>query len=61
LTCTGRVLFRWRSQPNQVTGDMTYGTAEHIKDIEDAHIHAYMPLAERGQRTGYDGLADAHL
>ena len=46
------VLFRWRNWPNQVTGDMTYGTTENIKAIEDAHIHAYIPLAERGQRTG---------
>ena len=52
------VLFRWRNWPNQVTGDMTYGTAENIKAIEDAHIHAYIPLAERGQRTGYYGQAD---
>ena len=52
------VLFRWRTWPNQVTGDMTYGTVENIKAIEDAHIHAYIPLAERGQRTGYYGLAD---
>ena len=52
------VLFRWHHWPNQVSGDMTYGTAEHIKSIEDAHIHAYIPLAERGQRTGYYGLAD---
>jgi transposase len=52
------VLFRWCSRPNQVTGDMTYGTAENIKAIEDAHIHAYIPIAERGQRTGYYGLAD---
>src|SRR5215470_5991307 len=47
------VLFRWHNWPNQVTGDMTYGTVENIKAIEDAHIHASMPLAERGQRTGY--------
>jgi Transposase domain (DUF772)/Transposase DDE domain len=46
------VLFRWRHWPNQVTGDMTYGTTENLKAIEDAHIHAYMPLAERGQRPG---------
>ena len=52
------VLFRWRNWPNQVTGDMTYGTAENIKAIEEAHIHAYIPIAERGQRTGYYGLAD---
>jgi hypothetical protein len=52
------VLFRWHHWPNQVTGDMTYGTVENIRAIEDAHIHAYIPLAERGQRTGYYGLAD---
>ena len=40
---------------------MTYGTVENITAIEDAHIHAYIPLAERGQRTGYYGLTDAHL
>lgn len=46
------VLFRWRMRPKQVTGDMTYGTIENIKAIEDAHIRAYIPVAERGQRTG---------
>jgi transposase len=51
------VLFRWRMRLKHVTGDMTYGTVENIKAIEDAHIRAYMPLAERGQRTGYYGLA----
>ncbi|GHO49763.1 transposase [Ktedonospora formicarum] len=42
------VLFRQRVQPTQVTGDMMYGTIENIKAIEDAHIRAYMPVAERG-------------
>jgi len=51
------VLFRWHSLPNQVTGDMTYGTAKNNKAIEDAHIHAYISIAERGQRTGYYRLA----
>ncbi len=51
------VLFRWRMRPKQVTGDMIYGTIENIKAIEDAHIRAYIPVAERGQRTGYYGLA----
>jgi transposase len=51
------VLFRWRIQPKQVTGDATYGTMENLKGIEDAHIRAYIPVAEKGQRTGYYGLA----
>jgi transposase len=39
-----RVCFRWRLQPKQVTGDTKYGTIENIKAIEDAGIHAYIPL-----------------
>ena len=38
-----RVLFRWRIRPKQVTGDMTYGTVENIKAIEDVHLRAYIP------------------
>jgi hypothetical protein len=30
---------------------------ENLKGIEDAHIRAYIPVAEKGQRTGYYGLA----
>ncbi|QBD77277.1 hypothetical protein EPA93_15265 [Ktedonosporobacter rubrisoli] len=52
-----RILFRWRLRPRQVTGDMMYGTIEIIKALEDAHIRAYIPVAERGQRAGYYGLA----
>lgn len=51
------VLFRWHIQPRQITGDATYGTMENLKGIEDAHIRAYIPVAEKGQRTGYYGLA----
>lgn len=52
-----RILFRWHIRPSQATGDMMYGTTEIIKALEDAHIRAYIPIAERGQRTGYYGLA----
>jgi len=51
------VFFRWRLQPKQATGDTTCGTMENLKGIEDAHIRAYIPVAEKGQRTGYYGLA----
>ena len=30
---------------------------ENLKGIEDAHIRAYIPVAEKGQRTGYYGLS----
>jgi transposase len=52
-----RILFRWRLRPSQATGDMMYGTTEIIKALEDAHIRAYIPIAERGQRPGYYGSA----
>jgi Transposase DDE domain len=52
-----RVSFRWRVRPKQVTGDATYGTVEIIKALEDAHIRAYIPVADKGQRTDYYGLA----
>jgi hypothetical protein len=52
-----QVSFRWRVRPKQATGDTTYGTVENIKAMEDAHIRAYVPIAEKGQRTGYYGLA----
>ncbi len=52
-----RVSFRWRVRCKQATGDAAYGTVEIIKALEDAHIRAYIPVAEKGQRTGYYGLA----
>jgi transposase len=52
-----RLVFRWHIRPSQATGDMMYGTIEIIKALEDARIRAYIPVAERGQRTGYYGSA----
>lgn len=52
-----RIVFRWHLRPSQATGDMMYGTTEIIKALEDAHIRAYIPVAERGQRPGYYGTA----
>src|SRR6266581_3926349 len=50
--------FRWRLRPKQVTADSLYGTGENLKAIEEAHIRAYIPVAERGQHNmGYYGLA----
>lgn len=52
-----RIVFRWHLRPEQATGDMMYGTTEIIKALEDAHIRAFIPIAERGQRPGYYGSA----
>jgi hypothetical protein len=50
--------FRWRLRPKQVTADSLYGTGENLQAIEEAHIRAYIPVAERGQSNmGYYGLA----
>src|SRR5438046_7555815 len=50
--------FRWHLLPKQVTADSLYGTGENLKAIEEAHIRAYIPIAERGQSNmGYYGLA----
>jgi hypothetical protein len=50
--------FRWHLLPKQVTADSLYGTGENLKAIEEAHIRAYIPVAERGQHNmGYYGLA----
>jgi len=50
--------FRWHLWPKQVTADSLYGTGENLKAIEEAHIRAYIPIAERGQHNmGYYGLA----
>ena len=50
--------FRWHLWPDQVTADSLYGTGENLKAIEEAHIRAYIPIAERGQHNmGYYGLA----
>jgi hypothetical protein len=43
LVC--RVRFRWKLQPRRVTGDAAYGTLDNIRVLEDAGLHAYMPLS----------------
>jgi len=50
--------FRWHLRPKQITADSLYGTGENLKAIEEAHMRAYIPIAERGQHNmGYYGLA----
>jgi hypothetical protein len=51
-----RTQFRWKLRPHQVTGDTTYGTLDIIQAVEDAHIRAYMPLAEPGERNALLGI-----
>jgi hypothetical protein len=51
-----RTQFRWKIRPRQVTGDTTYGTLDIIQAVEDAHIRAYMPLAEPGERNSFLGM-----
>src|SRR5581483_5534581 len=51
-----RTRFRWKLRPKQVTGDTPYGTLNIIQGVEDAHIRAYMPLAEPGERNPLLGM-----
>ncbi len=53
-----RSRFRWHLDLDHVTGDTTYGTVEHIVALEDAGIHAYVPLSECGTRPGCFGKSD---
>ena len=46
-----RVCFRWQLQPQQVTGDTKYGTAENVTAIEAAGIRAYIPLPDWDARS----------
>jgi transposase len=46
--------FRWRLRPRQVTGDTTYATGDIIRAVEDAGMHAYLPLAD-WDRTAFYG------
>src|SRR5829696_9007073 len=45
-----RVRFRRKLHPRQATGDTTYGTVENIVALEDAGIHAYVPLPDMNHR-----------
>jgi hypothetical protein len=49
------VCFRWQLQPDFACGDTTYGTLENIVALENAHIRAYTPLPDCGQRTPFYG------
>ena len=51
LDLVWRARFRWRLQPEQVTGDTTYGTMENIAALETAGIRAYVPLPDWEERT----------
>ncbi len=51
-----RTQFRWKVRPKQVTGDTTYGTLDIIQAVEDAHIRAYLPLAEPGDSNPLFGI-----
>jgi hypothetical protein len=61
-----RVCYRRKLWPRQVTGDTTYGTAEHIVALEAVGIRVYVPLRDFDHRTlffgrdafAYDARAD---
>ena len=44
--------FRWKLRPHHITGDSVYGTLPNVKAVEQAGIHAYMPIIDytRGKR-----------
>ncbi len=50
--------FRWQLPLEHVTGDTKYGTVENIVAIENAGIHAYVPLTDCGTRPGCFGKQD---
>jgi transposase len=50
-----RVTFRWKLDPKRAIADTTYGTVENIVALEDMGIHAYVPLPDFDERTGYWG------
>jgi len=60
--------FRWRLRPHHVTGDTTYGTLDNIVAVEDAGIHAFLPLRDANKRPllfdrrvfRYDAEADSY-
>jgi Transposase DDE domain len=50
-----RTRFRWKLRPRHVTGDTKYGTIQNIKVLEDAGIHAYVPLPDWEHMTPFFG------
>jgi transposase len=57
LVLLWHVRFRWKLQPRQVTGDITYGTIENILALEDIGIRAYVPLPDWDHMTAYFGAS----
>src|SRR5258708_10709149 len=53
--------FRWRLLPKQVTAHSLYGTRANLKAIEEAHIRAYIPIAERPAQHGLLWTGAVHL
>ncbi len=45
-----RAKFRWKLQPKQVTADTAYSALDNIIAIEDAGMHAYVPLPSPDSR-----------
>jgi hypothetical protein len=50
-----RARFRWRVKPKRVIADTTYGTADHLREIERSGFRAYVPLPDWDQRTAHFG------
>ena len=50
-----RTRFRWHLHPKRAIGDSTYGTVDNIRALEEAGIHAYVPLSDVGKRAGFFG------
>ncbi len=63
-----RAKFRWKLQPKQVTADTAYSALDNIIAIEDAGMHAYVPLPSPDSRRigfsqqdfSYDPEADTY-
>src|SRR5215208_3778579 len=41
-----RSCFRWGLRPHHLTGDSIYGSLHNIKAVEDAGIHAFVPVRD---------------
>jgi hypothetical protein len=56
LDLAWHVRFRFQLQPQQATGDTTYGALENITALEREDIRAYMPLPDWEHQRDYYGL-----
>jgi transposase len=50
-----RARFRWHLHPKRAIGDATYGTVDNIRALEEAGLHAYVPISAVGKRAGFFG------